>query len=171
MKRLAKTKKALDFCQETATLKSHTEEAFLELGSRLKKIKDEKMFEGRWEDFDHYCREEMKMTQQTAYKLISIYDTFIVKYNIPIEDLAQAGGWTMLATILPVIENASDAKECVDQAISSQSKQDLAQWVKEKRTGINPMKCKHTHSETYKICRCMDCGDTRRVYEDNPKKK
>lgn len=166
MTKSLQTTKALNFCEETAELKSQTEEAFLELGSRLNEIKTKQLFLGRWEDFDHYCREELKMTQQTAYKLISIYETFIVQYKVPIDKLAKAGGWTMLATILPVVENKEDAHECVDQAIALQSKRELAQWVREKKTGVNPTNCKHKLTETYMVSRCLDCGEVHRVYED-----
>lgn len=159
-------KKNLQFCEETSELKTHTEEAFLELGSRLKKIKDEKLYEGRWEDFDHYCREELKMVDKTAYKLINIFETFVLKYNVPVDKLAKAGGWTMLATVVSAVENKEDAEECVDMAIHSQSKKDLTQWVKEKKTGIKVEECKHKEYREYTLRECTKCGFSWRVYED-----
>lgn len=159
-------KKNLQFCEETSQLKNHTEEAFLELGSRLKKIKDGKLYEGRWDDFDHYCREELKMVDKTAYKLINIFETFVLKYNIPIEKLAQAGGWTTLSSLVSVIDNQEDADEGVDMAINAQSKKELKQWTREKKTGVKVDTCKHKQFEEYTIRKCLHCGDTWRVYAD-----
>ncbi len=159
-------KKNLQFCEETSELKNHTEEAFLELGSRLKKIKDGKLYEGRWEDFDHYCREELKMVDKTAYKLINIFETFVLKYNIPIERLAEAGGWTMLSTVVSAVTNQEDANECVDMAINSQSKKELTEWVREKKTGVKVAECTHKNYKEYSLRECTHCGDTWRVYND-----
>ena len=170
MSRLIKAEQYLKFCEETSHLKNQTEVAFIELGRRLQKINTEKMWYGRWEDFDHYCRSELKMSKQTAYKLIAIYDKFVIQYKIPPSQLAQAGGWSIVAQVLPMVKDEDTAKDWIHQAIHAESKRDLVALIRESKTGIDPIRCEHENTTRYTVVECKDCGESWREYEEDNKK-
>ena len=56
------------FLRETLELRQSIEEGFLSLGERLKKIRDERMYEVDYESFDHFLS-ELKVSPGTASKL------------------------------------------------------------------------------------------------------
>ena len=165
MSKLIKAEEYLKFCEETSMLKNQTEAAFIELGRRLNKINLEKMYNGRWEDFEHYCRSELKISKQTAYKLIAIYTKFVLEYKIAPSQLALAGGWTVVAQVLPMVNDQESANEWIHQAIHAESKRDLVALMRESKTGVSQMSCKHKNTIKYTVVECKDCGSSWREYD------
>ena len=113
------------------------------------------MFEEQWDDF-YIFLEEMNMSEGTASKLINIYKTFVVQYQIKNERLIEAGGWTKLAVILPLIHSQEDAEKWVGDSCVL-TVRDLTKEVREQRSGIAMKDCKHEN--TFQITCCHDCGD------------
>jgi hypothetical protein len=159
------TEEKLAFCDQTITLKVETESKFLELGARLAKIRDEEMFAGRWENFDDYCESDLKMSPGTASKLINIHQKLVVEYKVSPGKLAEAGGWTRLAMALPFITDKKSADEWVDRVASAGSRRDLEMLIKEKHTGVDPIKCDHPEDQCRVIKICARCGESWRVYD------
>lgn len=166
MTKLAKVPKHLKFCEDTIKWKNTLEIGFLDIGKRLRMIRDDKMWEGRWEDFDHFCREDMKLTQQSAYKLIGIYEKFVLEYKFAPARIAAAGGWGVVAEILPLAIDADAAEAWVSIAEKSQSRRDLRQLIREGKTGVDPMKCKHKDAKEIVMMMCSECGERWRKYPD-----
>jgi hypothetical protein len=152
----------LNFCHDTLELKGTIENSFLVLGERLLKIRTERLYEPQWQAFDEYVN-EMKMSEASANKLISIYQKFILEYKIPSNLLTLAGGWAVVAEILPVVTKDT-VKDWLNKA-TVLSRQDLRKEVKEARTGIDMSKCEHKNFYTIRCCR--DCGDRIAVHEEN----
>lgn len=153
---------ALAYCQRTLSLKATIESAFLELGERLMKIRDEKLFVGQFETFELYC-DEMKMSGAVVNKLINIYQKFILQYAMDESRLLEAGGWSQLAEILPYIKDRDDAEDLVDKA-KVLSRKDLRDYLKERKTGVDQQKCKH--GDTYDIRCCKTCGLKIKIIKD-----
>jgi len=154
--------KNLDYCNQALKLKKGIELNFIVLGEFLLKIRDEKLYEGQWDSFLEYL-EDMSMTEATATKIINIFKTFVLQYNVPREKLVEAGGWTKLYATLPLVKSKSDANYWITQS-ALLSIRDLSKEVKERETGIEMRKCKHKNTYTIKICR--DCGDRQQVHEN-----
>lgn len=153
----------LAFCNETTKLKQNIETAFLTLGERLMKIRDNKLYLGQWETFELYLM-DAKISPATASKLINIYHRFFIEWQFPAEKLVEAGGWSVVATLLPVCTNKEQATEWMDKA-TILSRQDLEKDIKEAKTGIDMSVCAHEDSYVIKVCR--QCGNRERVYEEN----
>lgn len=150
-----------DFCKETIKLKENIEMNFIELGARLLNIRDNLIYEGQWSSFDEYLV-EMNLNKGTASKLINIYKTFVVQFNIPKKEIVEAGGWTKLWQTIPIIENKTDAEYWIEQS-KVLSSTDLGREIKERQTGVEMKKCNHKNTYTIRICK--DCGFREEVFE------
>lgn len=149
-------KKKHEFLQMLIQLSQQLEFNYIEFGKQLKTCRDDTIFDPEYDTFPAFLQ-EMKLTQGTASKLINIYEKFVVEYGIPIEKLAQAGGWSVVAEILPVVANKAKAKEWVEKAIKMRRK-DLRKEVKEEKTGVSMASCLHKDFYLLQICRV--CGDS-----------
>lgn len=159
--------KNYQFCQDTIQLKEDIEGHFLELGHRLYKINNDRLYESGYESFDEYCL-ELKMSRGTISKLINIYSLFILKYEFDNKQLAGVGGWTVIAEVLPLIKTKKDASYWLEKA-SLFSRRDLRIAITESKTGIDQYKCKHNDSFSINICN--KCGYKTRLYEKEQTKK
>lgn len=140
-----------DYCKDTMKLKTSIEVSFLELGKRLRVIRDERKFEPEWEAFDDYLM-EMRITKGTASKLINIYERFVLEYKIPVPRLA-AVGWSPLSEILPVVRTKKDAEHWIHVA-SENPLRELRDEIREKKTGVEQSKCEHKGGWiTIRICK------------------
>jgi hypothetical protein len=165
MNELTTEREKHQYCKETLEYKTDIEWRFVGLGERLYKIKQERMFEAGWSSWEEF-EMELKMSPATVSKLLRIYEIFILKYSFTPKQIAETGGWSVVAELLPSIgENATKAriKELFAVA-TSQSRSDLRKTLLEAKTGIDMTKCKHMDSYTIKICRT--CGD-RELIEDS----
>lgn len=149
-------RKNLEFCEKTLELKNDIEKSFIVLGEHLHRIYEEKLYEGQWESFQEYVDEFKNLSYQSAMKLIAIYQKFVLDYKFAPERIIKAGGWTVLATLLPVVKNKTDAEKWLHQA-EHNTRKDLSKEVHEIRTGVEMKNCKH--KDTYKITVCRECGD------------
>lgn len=155
MKKL--TTENLDFCEETISKKHILELAWLELCGRLKEIRDNELYKGRWENFEDFLNDPaMDMDKGTASKMITIHEKMVLEYKIKPTVIANAGGWSKVAELLPVINNKEDAEEWLSKA-SVLSKNDLRKEVREQKSGILMKNCKH--KDTYIIRVCRGCGE------------
>lgn len=152
--------KKLEFCDKAILLKQETEKNFLMLGAMLWKIYADNLWEGRWEDFDHYVREGVRMNEKTAQSLMRIYDRFVLQYNIEPKLIAAAGGWTYVQTIMPVVKDEHSAKEWLHVATESQSREDLRRLVDQAKPGaVDSIECKHENVKKIVLCICDDCKE------------
>lgn len=153
----------LKYCNDTLQLKFTIESSFLSLGERLMKIRDERLFEPQWETFGTYVS-ELKMSEPSASKLINIYRRFVLEYNIEPQKLLNAGGWSVVAEILPVVKTKAEAVEWIDK-MEVLTKEDIRKEILEKKTGITQQNC--PHKDTYEIIVCRTCGERMRKYNEN----
>lgn len=156
-----------DYCKETLKLKDDIELHFVEFGERLSRIRELELYQPNYETFGEFCK-ELKIHESKASKLINIYDLFVVKYKFKPVQLSRAGGWSVLATVLPVIKSKKDAIHWLAEAQYC-TKDDLEISVREVRKGIDMSKCKH--KDTYQIEICRICGERKQIYKEVKKKK
>lgn len=139
------------FCDDVMGLKKNIEISFLEIGKRLKVIRDDEKFRPYWETFDDYLI-EMRMTKGTASKLINIYEKFVLEFKMAVPLLAEVG-WSPLSEILPVVKTKKDAVHWVKVATDNPLRE-LRDEIREKRTGIDQSKCRHKEGwVTIRICK------------------
>jgi len=150
-----------DLCQDALKLKKDLEMNFILLGEYLSSIKEHRLYDQQYESFDEFLM-EMHMTKGTASKLINIYKMFIVKYQFSPLQLVEAGSWTKLAMVVPLIRSKEDADYWLTQSTILTST-DLTRSLKEEKTGKDMSKCKH--EDSYTLCICRDCGYK---YETHP---
>ena len=142
-----------DFLQGTIALKNELEGGFLILAERLKKIRDERVWEGSYENFEDFLR-EIDISKSAASKLIGVFEKFVLMGGIKPEELA-VRGWTNLSIFLPLIHSKEDAQEIYDK-VSLLNRTDAIRTYQEMKSGVEMAHCSHTNSYTIKVCR--DCG-------------
>ncbi len=152
-----------NYCQETVKLKQTIETSFLSLGERLSKIRDNRLYSGQWETFELFL-EDAKLSPATASKLINIYQKFYLQWDIKAQELVDAGGWSVVATLLPICKTKEEAQGWLETA-QLKSRSDLEKDIKEAKTGLMMADCLHPRKYVVEIC--PDCGDRRKVYEEN----
>ncbi len=153
-----------EYCTETLSLKNRLELSYLELAERLHKIQLNRMYEPNYDTFDDFLQ-EMKISFATASKLINIWVRFVIKFKIAPRMLADAGGWSVVAEILPYANSKTSAERWL-RAAGSNTRSDLRKSLMEVKTGIDMSTCKHARVEIITYQKCNDCGDTQRIYAD-----
>lgn len=151
---MAKTNKDLEYCKDALTLKTSLEEGFLRLGEYLLNIKEKSLYEPNWASWEEYSI-ELKMSQNSINKLIQIYQTLVLNHGIPEKKIVDAGGWSVIADLLPVIKSKEDAEEWLTKA-KELTREDLRKELTEEKTGLPMKDCRHRN--TYTIVVCRDCG-------------
>lgn len=141
-----------NFLRETIELRKSIDEGFLNLGERLKKIRDNKLYEIDYESFDLFLS-ELKISSGTASKLIQIYEIYILEYKISYEKLSQSN-WTSLYEMLPLATSKEKAVNLVEHG-SLMRREDIKSKVREAKFGKN---CKHQYYELH-IKQCKVCGE------------
>lgn len=154
LKKMTTETQNFKYCTGALTLKKSLEESYLTLGEYLYNIKEKELYMPQWPSWEVFSM-ELKMSSNAINKLIQIYSTFILQYKVPNEEVITAGGWSVIAELLPVIETKEDAVEWLDKA-KELTREDLRTEIKEAKTGIPQSNCKHKN--TYTIVVCRDCG-------------
>lgn len=165
-KELTETQKH-NVCKSALLLKQDIEHSFLHLGEMLHQIKTDSLFLAGWSSWEEY-EMELKMSSATISKLIRIYEVFVLKYKFKSLQLAEVGGWSVVAEILPVVSETT-SKQRVEELLglcAEQNRTDLRKSVKEEQRG-SP--CKHLHRHKLILSICDNCGDKERLYEDPTK--
>lgn len=152
----------LDYCNSTLDLKKNIESSFLELGERLLKIRNEQTYRPQWDSFPEFVW-EMRWSESQASKLINIYQKFVLEYSFPTPKLLAAGGWSVLAEILPMIKSKVDAVRWLDIA-TTKARHDLRADMKEEKTGVLQPEC--PHGDTYELRICNACGLKTKIYSE-----
>jgi hypothetical protein len=142
-------------------VKKDIELRYLEMGAVLKEIRDSGAWEDTYESFDnpkmHNFIEDLRIKKSTANKLIQIYEKLVIDYKIKPEKLLEAGGWSKLAEVLPLVKDKTTADHYVNLAISARNQKDLRENIREEKTGIIMSECPHNDFYVLKICR--RCGE------------
>jgi|ETNvirnome_2_300_1030623.scaffolds.fasta_scaffold06717_5 hypothetical protein len=145
-------KKNYDYCNDTIALKSDIETRFLELGHRLWEIRQKELYKPNYETFDEFTL-ELKMSRATVSKLVNIYETFVKQFGVPQKLLVGAGGWSVVAEVLPLATTKPKAITWLEKA-GTLTRADLRKDILVAKGGKDIDDC--DHDEDYlilKICR------------------
>lgn len=148
---------------ETDKLIQKVSNDFLLIGQRLHKIYTENIWEVNYDTYKDYL-DDKKISKATDSKLRNIYSTFILEYSFSRARLAKAGGWTVVAGLLPYSTTKAKAEVWLDKA-ETLMPSDLTKEKMEAKTGIRMDKCPHKNSHIIQIMVCDDCGDRIRIYD------
>lgn len=135
------------------------EGAFLELGERLRRIREEKLYEGEYQNFDEFLL-EAKISKATASKLIIVYETFILKFKMPVKMLSGVG-YSSLYAIAGHVDTKDKAQELVERA-SMLTRDDLQDSLREEGPGVQL--CAHSKKDK-RIIEVCSCGRRKRRYD------
>lgn len=149
------------YLEDTLDLKTDVERKFLELGSRLMKIRDEQLFLATHSSFVEFLW-EAKLTESTASKMINIYSHFILALNIDEQLLLDAGGWTTVYKIKDLAKDKESARDWLLKA-KDLSPKDLDIVIKEAKSGIPQDECDH---ELVRFDWCKKCSHKEKVYDE-----
>jgi len=147
--------KPATYLESTIALVKTIEESFLVLSERLKKIRDDKLYESSYDNFEEFL-EEAKVSPATASKMIQIYEKFILELGFSNEEVVESGGWSLLYSIIPFCKNKTQAKEWMGKT-KILPRHELEVAIREERTGVDSYKCEH---EMQEVCfkQCKVCG-------------
>ena len=151
----------LGYCNKALNLKKDIEGYFLTLGEYLYNIKEYNLFEPQWSSWIEFTY-ELKMSSSNINTLINIYKTLILGYGLKNEMIATAGGYSLVAEILPMATSKKDAEKWLE-IVNTSTRSDLRKTIKELKSGIIMSECEH--KETYQISICKTCGERWEIYE------
>lgn len=147
---------SLNICEDAITKKHALEVGWLELCGILKTIRDNALYSGRWDNFEDFLQDpQMGLDKASASKMITIHEKFILEYKMTPARIANVGGWSKVAEILPAVTDKKSAEAWMDKA-TSLSKSDLRKEVKEERNP-NAVGCRHLHKKRVVMTICEDC--------------
>lgn len=137
-----------DFCRDTIELVKAIETRFLELGARLYKISEKKLWEGNYDSFNDFLI-NANVNKGTASKLVNIYRSYVIDGGVKVEQLAGVP-YTNLYQAIPLIE-----KEGADRAAvlaETLTKDEIKEELREQKFGV------HEHvvvgDERWGVCTC-----------------
>lgn len=148
-----------NYLQETIKLKNSIEGAYIDLGSRLKKIRDERLFEGQYDSFGEFLN-EIDMSEGTASRIISVISFYFEKHGVKREKLSQAG-WSNLYSLMKLTDENTPKKrveEVVEKAIVLR-REDIQEEIRDHK---HP-ECRHEWRELHlKIC--LKCNKREQIH-------
>lgn len=149
-------------CQDAIALKNQIEKGFLVLGKYLYEIKAGKLYDPAWSSWEEFCMEFPNLSSSSISRLINIYSRFVLEYAVSEDTLVQAGGWSVIAEILPV----KDKERALGLIEGSRgmTRTDIRRMIKEDRSGVDMMTCEHEHTHSLRVC--DDCGERVKEYSD-----
>jgi len=145
-----------NFLKDTVSLLRQIEGAFLELGSRFYKIREEKLYKSEFETFEDFIL-DARTSKATVSKLITVHEVFVLKYKIAPAKLA-AVGWSSLYAAAPYADSKQKAEDLVEQA-RLLTRTDLTRALQQE-SGKQTL-CKH---EWITVRKCTNCSIQERVY-------
>lgn len=141
------------YLSDTLALREHIEGGFIVLAERLRRIRDERMYDPEYDSFGGFLR-EMRLSESTASKLIGVYEKFVVLGGIAPEDVARAG-WTNISLFLPAIRTGEDARDIWERT-HLLDRTDAQRTWQEMRSGVDMASCPHGETKTLHVC--VRCG-------------
>jgi hypothetical protein len=130
----------------------------------LYKIKKQQLYLAGWSSWDEYCMEYKGFSKRSMDKIIQLYRVFVLEHKVKVSELQESGGWALLAEALPQIKTSKDAHDWIEKS-KVLTLQDMRKEIKEQKTGISMIDCKHENTYTIRVCE--DCGERVRIYEDD----
>lgn len=164
--KLTSEKEAYAYCEETIALKNQIEGAYLVMCSRLHKIKSDGLYVHAGYDSWSLFLDEMKIDKGKADQMVRIYDLMVLQYGIAPKMIEEAGGWSVVAEILPIADSKENTEEALEFAKGA-LKKDVRLYVRDKKYGTTGKLCAHENHYTVEIC--TDCGERHRVFSDEAK--
>jgi len=135
-------------CQEAIALESKIGGNFLELAARLYEIKGRRLYETEYTTWGAFCEEFRSLSISSISKLLTVYELYVLKYQIEQEKLITAGGWSLLYKARKMAQTKEEAERIIDElGIQASS---------HARSHAVVPYCDHV--ETYQVTVCKDCG-------------
>lgn len=150
------------FIEDTLSLKKKIEGYFIELGMRLRKIRDEQLYLGRYDSFAEFLF-DMDMSEGTASRIIKVYSFYSEKHGISQDKLAQAG-WSKLYTLMKMTNDSTPKKEVMSLVEKGANlfRGDVEEEVREHEH----KDCSHEWVEIH-LRACKNCGRREKIYGEN----
>jgi len=147
-----------EFVRETVELVKSIETRFLELGARLYKIREERLWEGSYYSFNEFLC-DLKLTPGNASILASVHKNYILDGGMEVENLAGIS-YSNLYEAIPLIEKEGVTSAAVKAETLTRA--EIKEEVQEKKLGTE-----HTHEigeERWGVC---SCGKFIKIHENN----
>lgn len=134
-----------DFLRETVDLVRQIETRFIELGMRLSKIRGQHLWKNGYESFAEYL-DSAKISQGTASKLISVYETYLLPGHLSPAQL-EGAPYSTLYEAIPLLKEHKP--EQVVEMVKTLTRDEIKSEVKDEK---HP-DCEHEE----KIMICVKC--------------
>lgn len=145
---------AAKFLRDTIDVVSQIESRFIELGKRLYKIKEDKMWEATYESYAEFLG-DAKITPGHASILTTIYKAYVIDKGVS-EDALYGVGYSNLYEAIPLIEGKG-----VDFALGNARELTRGEIKDAAREHVHGA-CNHKDKE-YEVFHKCQCGKFYRV--------
>ena len=143
-----------EYLRQTKELVTSIQTRFLELGARLFKIHEEKLWKGEYDSYPEFL-ESARISESQASIFANIHKYYVLEGGVKEERLAQIG-YSSLHAALPLIER--DGIEMAVVKASTLTRQEIVRDVRDPDDV-----CQHT--KVIKIC--AECN--KRIYDQEEK--
>ena len=126
-------KRGIEFVRETIDLVKSIETRFLELGARLYKIKEEKLWEGTYDSYYEFL-DAAHVNPSMATMLTKVHQFYVVEGKRTEEQLKSIG-YSNLYQAIPLIER--DGVEMAVVKAETLTRSEIIDEVKEKKHGTH----------------------------------
>ncbi len=147
-----------EFVRSTIELVKSIETRFLELGARLYKIREERLWEGSYYSFNEFLC-ELKLTPGNASILASVHKNYVLDGGIEPEKLAGVP-YSNLYEAIPLIEK--EGVEAATAKATTLTRSEIKEEVQEKKLGVHEHAAKD--DSRWAVC---ECGKFIKINENN----
>ena len=137
---------AFDNHTHIINLKSHITKSFLELAHFLKVSHDEKYYNVLgYDSFNEYLgTPEIGLSRSYAFKLIKVYEVFVEKHNVPVDQLQDVDVEKLY--IATTLIKGEDYEERLEQA-RTLSRSDLREFISGGYKEYKMIECPYCHEK------------------------
>jgi len=147
-----------EFVRQTIELVKSIETRFLEVGARLYKIREERLWEGTYNSFEDFLA-EIKMTKGNASILASVHKNYVLEGGIEPKQLAGIP-YSNLYEAIPLIEKEGVTSAAVKAETLTRS--EIKDEVQEKKLGVH----EHIPKDDSRWAVC-ECGKFIKIHEES----
>ena len=145
------------YLNETLALKTELEKNYILLSERLYNIFTERYWDkAGYGSFDEFLM-ELRMSRQTASKLITIYRIYIVEKKVALTQLLSVRSWESLYLARSLATTPEKTQEVVESC-AVMSQHDVRELV------VDDKECEG--HDFYEMRVCRNCGHKEMIYKD-----
>lgn len=146
---------AYEYCEETIKLKGKLELGYMTVAQRLWIIKANNLAEHQYGGWDNFLK-DIGIDKGVAKQMMYVYKKFVIENRIDPQDVVDAGGYSVMYRVLPLVKDRESALEAIETVKTLRTRELVIKHLNDVKNE-GKADCKHEDTYTIEVCDC--CGE------------